>query len=99
MDTTKTNTSSTTNNAGFPPVPPKARQQASCESITVGMRVMFSSFVLRQTGHSDRVAKMRGVVLEISGRVASVDCGDTFISEDGRNVRSVPVANLVPAAY
>ena len=36
-------------------------------------------------------------VLSIAGKVATVDCGDTFTSEDGRTVRSIPLANLAPA--
>jgi len=65
--------------------------------ITIGTRVMFTSVVVRQAGHSARTANMRGDVLSIAGKVATVDCGDTFTSEDGRTVRSIPLANLAPA--
>ena len=49
MDTTKTNTSSTTNNAGFPPVPPKARQQASCDRKTLSLSALRYSLRTRKT--------------------------------------------------
>ena len=49
--------------------------------ITIGTRVMFTSAVVRQAGHSARTANMRGDVLSIAGKVATVDCGDTFMSD------------------
>ena len=69
------------------------------KKITIGSRVMFSAAVVRQAGHCARTANMRGTVLSIAGRVATVDCGDTFTSDDGRSVRGVPLANLVPATH
>ena len=51
--------------------------------ITIGTRVMFTSAVVRQAGHSARTANMRGDVLTIAGKVATV--------------RSIPLANLAPA--
>ena len=63
--------------------------------ITIGTRVMFTSAVVRQAGHSARTANMRGDVLSIAGKVATVDCGDTFTSEDV--VRHPVVARIVNA--
>ena len=64
--------------------------------IEVGSKVLFNQVVIRRLGHDKRAADMRGVVLEIAGNrhVAVVDCGDTYTSEDGRKIRSFPLANL-----
>jgi hypothetical protein len=65
--------------------------------VVIGAHVMFSQAVVRQSGHSARTANMRGVVLAIAGKTATVDCGVTFTSEDGRSVRGIPLVNLALA--
>lgn len=61
---------------------------------------MFSAFVVRQTGHSARVANMRGVVLENLGeRGASRLWRHLYRRGWPHRARAIPVANLKPAAY
>ena len=64
--------------------------------IKEGDKVMFADAVVKRCGHSKYVADMRGTVVKvIDNRIARVDCGDTYISEEGNRVRSIPCANLV----
>ena len=59
--------------------------------LKVGDKVRFSREVVARTGFDE----MRGEVIALKGeKLAWVDCGDTFKSEDGREQRLIPVANL-----
>ena len=68
-------------------------------ALSVGTQVKFCESVVRTCGHDARVANMRGTVLAFiaNGKAVKVDCGDTYISEEGRKVRSIPVNNLMRA--
>jgi len=58
--------------------------------------VMFTDEVVKRVGHDKRTADMRGKVISIvsGGKVAKVDTGKTFISEEGNSIRYIPIANL-----
>lgn len=77
------------------------REKNPIGKLAIGSRVKFKNSVVRQSNHDKRVADMRGVIVDIysNGKVASVDTGNTFLSEDGRNIRGIPLANLEPVAY
>ena len=64
--------------------------------MNTGDKVCFRSAVVARSGHDKRTADMRGVIVEFTsgGKVARVDCGNTYTAEDGRTVRGIPVANL-----
>lgn len=61
--------------------------------MTRGNIVAFTQAVIRRTDASYSGA--RGVVLEVTGKLARVDFQGTWIAhEDGGTIRTVPVANL-----
>ena len=63
-------------------------------SLRVGDKVGFAASVVARTeGHA---ASMRGTIVRFSanGQIAFVECGETFISEDGRTLRGIPTHNL-----
>ena len=64
--------------------------------LKIGDKVCFKTSVVKRVQGDVTTAGMRGVVVEIvcDGKVARVDCGNTFTSEDGRTIRGIPVANL-----
>ena len=61
-----------------------------------GDKVCFNAKTVKRSGYAKRTSDMRGVVIEMlsHGKVARVDCGDTFLSEDGRSSRCIPTSNL-----
>lgn len=61
-----------------------------------GDYVMFSDSVVSRAGHDKTIADMRGIVIDIvsHGAVAVVDTNGTFISEEGKSIRYIPVKNL-----
>lgn len=65
--------------------------------IKTGVAVRFAPSVVRRCGGTTK--DMRGVVLRLvsHGKVAVVDCGNTYPADDGRTVRSIPSNNLVGA--
>jgi hypothetical protein len=64
--------------------------------IKIGDKVVFKNSVVVRAGHDKYIADMRGEVLEIMGygKIAKVDCGNTFVGQDGKTVRFIPIANL-----
>jgi hypothetical protein len=58
--------------------------------------VMFTDEVVKRVGHDKRTADMRGKVLSIvsNGKVAKVDTGKTFTSDEGISIRYIPIANM-----
>jgi hypothetical protein len=67
--------------------------------IRINDRVMFKDEVVKRSGHDKRTADMRGVVVGLysGGMVAQVETNGTYISEDGRSLRGIPVNNLTLA--
>jgi len=61
--------------------------------IAVGARVAFTGAVIRRCQHDPITVGMRGTVLHIDGRVARVDCGQSF-PDHPTGIRWIPVANL-----
>ena len=65
--------------------------------LNIGDKVMFSGAVCRRLGLDSHVSNARGVIEQIysCGKVATVNFNGSYNSEDGRQSRGVPVANLV----
>ena len=63
------------------------------DMIAVGARVAFTGAVIRRCQHDPITVGMRGTVLHIDGRVARVDCGQSF-PDHPTGIRWIPVANL-----
>ena len=61
--------------------------------ITIGARVAFTGAVIRRCQHDPVTVGMRGTVLGIDGRVARVDCGQSY-PDHPSGIRWIPVANL-----
>jgi hypothetical protein len=67
--------------------------------IKAGHTVVFKNSIVRMCGNSAEVANRKGVVISVQGAIAKVEFGKTWINEDGRTLRSVPVNNLVQDKY
>lgn len=63
--------------------------------IKQGDSVVFRPHIIRMCGNSAEVAARRGVVISVEGAIAKVEFGKTWVSDDGRSIRSVPKNNLV----
>jgi len=61
--------------------------------INIGARVAFTGAVIRRCQHDPITVGMRGTVLHVDGRVARVDCGQSF-PDHPTGIRWIPVANL-----
>jgi len=57
-------------------------------------KVMFKDEVVKRCGHQKHVADMRGIIMEVKGKVCKVDTAGTYPNEDGNSIRWIPVANL-----
>jgi hypothetical protein len=58
-----------------------------------GDTVAFTGAVIRRTMHDPITAGMRGVILDIDGAIARVDCGRSF-PDHPTGIRWIPLANL-----
>ena len=58
-----------------------------------GDTVAFTGAVIRRTMHDPITVGMRGVILDIDGAIARVDCGRSF-PDHPTGVRWIPLANL-----
>jgi len=63
------------------------------DDMKINDRVAFTGAVIRRTMHNPITVAMRGTVLHIDGRVARVDCGQSF-PDHPTGIRWIPVANL-----
>ena len=63
------------------------------DKMKINDRVAFTGAVIRRTMHDPITVAMRGTVLGIDGRVARVDCGQSF-PDHPTGIRWIPVANL-----
>ena len=64
--------------------------------IKIGDKVCFKNSVVIRAEHDKYIADMRGEVLDIIvyGKIAKVECGETFTGQDGKTVRYISIANL-----
>ena len=62
--------------------------------VAIGQKVRFTSAVVSRAGHDATVANMRGVVIGFTMSAVRVDTQGTFTSEEGRDIRAIPRANL-----
>jgi hypothetical protein len=64
--------------------------------IKINDKVIFKDNIVIICGHDKRVADMRGVVVGFTsnGRVAQVETNGTYMSDDGRSLRSMPINNI-----
>ena len=64
--------------------------------IKIDDKVMFTDDVVKRCGHDKRTADMRGIVISIvsSGKVAMVETNGTYVNEEGKSLRGIPIANL-----
>lgn len=64
----------------------------------VNDKVVFKAQVIRQCNHDKAVAGMKGIVLEIKGKVAKVDTMGSYPNEEGDSIQFIPIANLARVA-
>jgi hypothetical protein len=62
----------------------------------IGDKVLFSRAVVKRLNYDKAIGDARGIVVNVSGPVISVDFTGTWVQhENGGTVRHVPAANLV----
>lgn len=63
--------------------------------IAVNQKVMFKNEVIKRCGHSKYVADMRGIILEVKGKICKIDTQGTYPNEEGSSIRWIPCNNLI----